>query len=247
MKRLFRVRASYTIVVCGLLLSQSIAMTYAGNGQFGQKKSLVLFSFAIPSTGEAEESGLTAQYARDLLELINEGLASNKNLSVIKFDPRMASIQRAVREQKSDEKEVSTPTDTTPAGLSKAQKLAAMMGAELAVIGSIDRYVAAKDEASLTATLQLVDVANGKVMMGFTAFGRAALPGQTEEALGTAATYNLAEKLLADMSKEINTSLAPLAKSGPIPVGQPSSSKKNRGLIPAMIGAAILGFLISGG
>ncbi|HUV03556.1 MAG TPA: hypothetical protein VMX94_00445 [Armatimonadota bacterium] len=211
-----------------------------------QKESLALFPFAIGSDVGASKQELIQQCAGDLLLLVNEGLAGTRRYSVVLFDPRAASVDRAVREKQITEKEIAQPIDTGVQGVAKARKLATLMGANLAMIGSIDRYDfnERKAEAELTVTLQLIDARSGSFST-ITATGRAAAvegkTGQGEEALGIGATYEVAEKLLAEVTA------ASLTQPTSPAVPQPSHSKKNRGLIAAMIGAIIVGFVIGSG
>lgn len=212
--------------------------------------SLVLFDFAISAGEEAAKNELVIQHAADLGELIGEGLLDNKNLAVVKYDHRLACIQRAVREQKIDEKDVQAAIDTDRAGAIKAQKLTNLMGAHYALIGSIDKYTAAvsqgKPTVEITATLQLIDSNSGRVVHAFGASGRAAQTeaAESESALGTIAVYDLAEKFLGDICDVTLTAATEQSYSAPNYVQQTGGGKSKKGLLPAMLGALLIGLLI---
>lgn len=234
-----------------------------GQAAFGQlsmeKKTLLLFPFAIPAVEAGHQADAVAQFSRDLASLVGEGVAANRAYSVVKFEPRMASIQRAVKEQKCDEKEVSAPIDTDPAGVARALKLAKLTGIQLAIVGNIDRYTytagksdpgqpAAPGQVEMSATLLLLDANSGKELYRFVSTGQASMDDPNELSIGTAATYDLAEKLLTDINKvtlEVVVA-APQDDAGPAPVVMAAPQKSHRGLLPAMIAAALLGLLIGG-
>ena len=217
-----------------------------------EKESLVVFAFAVSGSVDAAKAEYTKQYARDLFLSVKDGLVASDRFSVVAFDPRVAPVQRAVREQKVTEEELSKAIETF-SGVRKAQQLGEIVGAELAVIGSIDSYTFQEDtgEARLTATVQVIDLRTGRVENTIAATGRAARvgdgSGRGELALGIAATQNAAEKFLADIGGATAANNlggdSGAAKDSQSP--RPSRSKK--GLIPAMLGAIIVGFLISGG
>jgi len=244
-------------MVIGLCLF-IVGQAALANAALGQKRTLLLFPFATPAIAASAQSEAVAQFSRDLVSLVGEGLAANRAYSVVKFQPRIASIQRAVKEQKLEEKEVLSPIDTDPSGTARAQKLAKLTGAQLAMLGSIDKYVykagksdpgqpAAPGQVDMGATVLLVDVNSGKELYRFVATGQAVMEDPNELTIGTAATYDLAEKLLTDINKSTTEmTTAAVQEDVPSPVVVTKSTKSGRGLLPAMIGAALLGLLIGG-
>ena len=260
MKISLGVRTFYAAAVCGLVVALLGAGAYAAEPI--QKSTAVLFNFAFVGDTQNGEGGITTaavskadavrQHADDLLALIADGLATNKSLAVVKFEPRLACVQRAVREQRLTDKDALSRIDTTPAGIAKAQKMAAIAGARIAVLGSVDKYdySADKGEVEMTASVQMVDVATGRMLNMFTATGRAAGAANkpaAEADIGSAATYDVAEKLIADMSKiSAAEQIAAEDVYNAEPVVQQPKSRKNKGLLPAMIGAVVLGFLLGG-
>lgn len=195
------------------------------------------------------------QHADDLYTLIADGLTANKYLSVVKFEPSLATVQRAVREQRITEKDASARLDTTPLGLAKAQKMGALTGSQLAVIGSLDKYDyrQATGDVDITATVQLVNIMTGKVVSTFTATGRAAgAPDKPadETAIGSAAVYDVAEKLIADIAKLNPADQIPaeeLEAYGQIEQPQEAHATNKKGLITAMLAAVLVGFLLGHG
>lgn len=249
------------MAICSIL---ACVLTSAYAADVLQKRTATVFPFAYigMDAGDSESAGAAAvyresvrQHANDLYTLLNDGLGGSKYLSVVKFEPRLSAVQRAIKEQKFTEKEMLAPIDTTPAGAVKAQKLGSMIGAEIAIIGSVDKYIYRPDkgEVELTTTVQMVDVASGRVVEMFTATGRGARGADKdveESAIGTAAAYDAAERLLADIAKA-GTSQEVVASgegAGFTPVATaPEKPAKKKNLLPAMLGALLVGFLISGG
>lgn len=216
------------------------------------RQSLVIFPLATTAIPDAQRQNVE-QYASDLLVLISEGLTASKKYTVITFDERAAAIQRALREQKVTEKEITQPIDTTASGTALAVKLADLLGANVALIGSVDayQYNLDKGEANVTVTLRMIDVRTGKTRdttVTGTATRIQGQPGQTELAIGIAASYDAAEKLLAGIASVSSTELTDAIEAEPVqPVEEPAPPKKKKDLIPMMLGAMVLGFLISGG
>ena len=237
-----RIRIYWKLGLIALLIVQCLPASHAAD--IIQKESLALFPFAIASDIDASKAAYVQQHASDLLLLVNEGLAGTQRYAVIAFDPRAMSVARAVQEQQFTEKEIAQPIPAF-GGVAKAQKLAALMGANFAMIGSIDKYDfdTSKSEAGLTVTAQLIDVRSGKIgTVVATGMGKGTEgSSRPEEIAGIAAAYDAAEKLLAGIAA---TSPVEPADN---PSVQPSHSKKSKGLIPAMIGAIIIGFLIGSG
>lgn len=214
-----------------------------------QKQTVVLFQFAVGSDIDPSKAEYTSQHARDLFLLVNDGLTAMKRFSVVQFEPRIASVDRAVREERFTEKDITSAVDTSGAGVARAQGLGALVGGDVAVVGSLDRYEydSTKQEVQVTASLAFVDLKTGK-KTDLMATGRAAKgeseSNQSELALGIAATYDVAQKLLADAGAVIPENLPPIEVQSSSSEG--SKSKGNKGLIPAMIGAALLGLLLGG-
>ena len=252
------------VIGVGLLLGFCILLM--GQTAFGQefpatKKSLMLFPLAVPAMQPGPQADAVAQFSRDLFSLVAEGVAANRAYSAIKFQPRIASIQRAVREQKCDEKEIVSAIDTDPAGAARALKLARFTGSQLAILGSIDKYVyeagksgpgqpAAPGKVDMSATLLLIDVNSGKELYRFVSNGQASMDDSNEMTIGTAATYDLAQKLLTDINKAtLEVVVADSAEEDiaahPV-VFVTETRKSGKGLLPAMIAAALLGLLIGG-
>jgi hypothetical protein len=211
----------------------------------------MIFPFAVGSGVEASDPAYKAKYTTDLLSLIRDGLISSGRYDVVEMNIHNASVQRALQEQKLTEADLAGAIDTTPAGAAKAQKLAAYMGVPYAMIGSIDRFqmLKQKNQAELTATLQLIDVNTSKVRNTFSSTGRVPIEAgkdNAEMSAGIAATYDAAEKLLTSVRTLDPAELMETQQSAEEAVPY-SGSKKHKSLLPAMIGALIIGFLASGG
>jgi len=211
-------------------------------------QAVVVFPFAVGSGVPVSKTELAKQYADDMLTLITEGLRQTQRYSVMLFDPRVASVRRAIAEQLMTEKEATQPIDTTADGAAKARKLTSLVGADVAMIGSIEEYTFNEKtgEAVLTVTAQMIDVQTGSIEP-VVVTGRAKRAGdrsdQTEEAIGISAAYDAAEKILTSVASVSATELTGTPNHGHESV----KPEKKKGLIPAMLGAILLGYLLSGG
>lgn len=208
------------------------------------KRSLVIFPFSTSSVATANQEFVN-QHADDLALLLKEGLSATGRYSVVMFDPRVPGVRRAVEEQRFTERQLTEPIDTTFEGAEKARQLAALMGAEVALIGSIDGYDfrPAKGELEITITAALVDVKTGETSTAITTgLGKTetADAEHSELSLGIAANYQIAEKLLAELAEASATELL----DQPPLVTPRRAEKMDKGLIPAIVGAILLGFLI---
>lgn len=257
MKTSFENKSIYVLAVSMALVMMFASVSFSADP--APKATAVVFAFAyVGMDSESAPGGNTnqdavRQYAADLCTLINDGLAAHKRISVVKLEPRLSAVQRAVKEQKFTEKQVVEPIDTTPAGAAKAQKLASLVGAEIAIIGSVDKHTYNQQtrEVELTCTIQMVDVSTGKVAEMFTATGRSAAAADGAQvdqlAMGIAATYDAAEKLLADMVR-VDPTLR-VSADGTVESTQPIvvEPARRKSQWPAILGAVLLGFVISGG
>ncbi len=250
----FGTKSICVLAATAALLMLLISATFSA-AEPAPKATAVVFAFAYVGmdAGEATGTNTTSQYAADLCTLINDGLAANKHISVVRLEPKLSAVQRAVREQRFTEKQIVEPIDTTPAGAAKAQKLASLIGAEIAIIGSVDRHTYNQQtrQVELTCTVQMVNVSTGKVEEMFTATGRSAAAAEgaaiDQAAMGSAATYDAAEKLLADMAKVDPT--MQVGADGTVESAAPVvvQRAKQKSRWPVILGAVLLGFVISGG
>ena len=261
-----RVQIWHAAVPAALLMALLIMAVNPAISAPVEKQQIVLFPFAVSSDVDSAKVEYTTLYAEDLFTLVNDGLTVSKRFLVLKYSPRIASIQRAVKEQKAvteysgtvkeqffifTEDEVKKPIDTSYSGTIKAQKLAEIIGIGCAVTGSIDGYEfqEGKGEAQVTVTLQFIDTASGKVKSAFTTTGRAVRnpdkKNQSEIVVGISATKDAATKLLSDIGATKPEELFIAKAATDKYTIQPSGH--NKGLIPAMVIAGIIGFLLSGG
>lgn len=211
-------------------------------------QAVVVFPFAVGSGVPASKTELAKQYADDMLTLICEGFRQTQRYSVVLFDPRVASVKRAIVEQLMTEKEAIQPIDTTSEGVARARKLANLIGADVAMIGSIEDYTFNEKtgEAVLTVTAEMIDVRTGSIEP-VVVTGRAKKAGdrsdQTEEAIGISAAYDAADKILTSVASVSSSELTGTQNSGQASV----KLERKKSLIPAMLGAILLGYLLSGG
>ena len=96
------------------------------------RRSLVIFPFA--ATAQSSKGKLyMEERANDLFALINEGIAANGEYSIVRFNPHLISLQRAIQERKCTEQEVKVPISSNTSGVKQACKLARILGTDSVV------------------------------------------------------------------------------------------------------------------
>ena len=125
----------------------------------------MLLALAYPQTEEEVVSSRNKQAARGLQLLLEKNIPSTRMFTVVRYTADSASLRRAVKEGTLKVKDITAPTDTTRMGAAKAQKLARLMGADTAIIGSIDSLTVEDAKANLTTTIQVISARTGKVDM----------------------------------------------------------------------------------
>lgn len=208
--------------------------------------SLIVFPIAGGSSFTSASAESVQRCADRLSEILNDGLSQSRRFNPIWFDSKIPTLKRAVEERKITEQELSEPFDTTVEGRTRACRLAQLLNAQIAVIGSVDAYEfrEADSEVELTVTVQLIDVLTTKFnTITASGHGKAVEPGLEEVDIANLAVYDVADKLLRDM---VTISPQDLAGSSAPDEATEIVSRPRMGkqFITAVIGAVILGYLI---
>ena len=193
-----------------------------------------------------------AQMADDLVIMLKDGLSITGKFMVMTYDLNSnVCIQRAVAEQKIKAEEVKTAYSTDPQGISRAQKVCKSIASDFGIIGSLDTYSfdEAKKEAKISVTVQVIrvgaDAEPVTIAVTGVAAGKLDDQSQTESGIGVAALGDAADKVL---SKLIDVTQINLAIPGGQQVYVPAEKHKshNKGFLPAMLGALLLGLALGG-
>ncbi|MHB1190930.1 MAG: hypothetical protein ACYC08_08835, partial [Armatimonadota bacterium] len=127
------------------------------------RQSVLLFPFSADTGGKSEQ---IVERCTDLGESVGVHLEATGRFTVVTYSPHISSVQRAAQEQELPSEQLLLGFDTSAAGIAKACRIASEMGADLALVGSIDSYECktAGKEVQIMATADLVDCNSGKIV-----------------------------------------------------------------------------------
>jgi len=189
--------------------------------------------------------------AADLFLLIKEQLASQTGVRVVAYDMKNVSVQRLIREQRLDEK-TANQFEADATGEAKAYRICAEMGIGAAVLTSLSkyRYDPGVPSVEVSIKLECLDIAAQTPTKTVQAAGIGKVDpeaggARTEEALCIQALSDLMGKLFGGTEgvgpADLNVTMVEQAQVMPL------EPKKKGSLLPAMLGALLLGLLLSGG
>ena len=217
--------------------------------QIERKVSVVVFPFAVSSEVAGDKADVVAGNANDLMQSMIDGLDAANRYSVVPFISRNPGIQRAVSERRLSNEEVTQAVDTTLAGKNRALKCADMIGSELAVIGSIDKYAfdEGKSQVELMATIQIIEAGTGKTVNTVTMTERSTgKQGESEQSISGVAVRSLGNKLVASISGPAPEKPAANNIGQVVLERDPKSSSNKSGWGWAALGALIIGIAAGG-
>lgn len=176
----------------------------AGWASDGTTKDVTILPFGVGSDLTPEQSAGAARCASGLAEAVSEGMASVPGVTVVEFSRLNPSIQRAIVERKIAKEDVDKGVDTSSTGAALARKIARIMGVEVAVIGSVDRYEfnETKGLVTVTVTLQSIDAKSGKAVSTVSASGQGSKPDG-----GTAGEESLSDSAMKDVLAKVMNGL----------------------------------------
>ena len=150
-------------------------------------KTLVIFPPDNP--GNVNPSLLSS-----IADSIKAQAHASGDYQVVEFTPRIASIARALQEQRLTDEDVRAPYDVT-----KATLLAKELSADVFFVSSIEQYTYDKDKNTVSVLLvgQLGDPKTGKLVATSTVTGTASdvVGGRTEDQLATLAAIDAVNQL----------------------------------------------------
>ena len=188
-----------------------------------QKKTLVVF----PSDNPAN---VGASLLDALANSIKVQVHAAGVYQVVEYTPRLASLERALREQRLTEQDVRAPFD-----LAKGVTLGKEMGCDLFLVSSVEEYKYDKDKnaVSLILLAQIGDPKTGKLV------GTATVTGAAADALGLREEEQLATLAAVDAVNQLAAGLFPkpeVIQQGP---------KKNKNLVWVLLSVAAAVLLAS--
>lgn len=123
----------------------------------------VIMPFAYVVSDDDTVTAMNKQLAKQLQTSLEKEINNAKLFSVVRYSAETPSIKRAIKEGKFKIKDISAPTDTTPIGALKAQKIANLIGSYSSILGSIDSSSVTSEAVNITATIQVISSKTGKV------------------------------------------------------------------------------------
>lgn len=191
-----------------------------------------------------------AALADDFLVLMRDALSQTGRFMVMACDFNNVSVQRAVTEQKVKADEVKSGFSPDSQGAERAQKVCQAIATDLGIAGSLDTYTF--DDAAREARIQVtVHIVSGcldakPVTIAATGIGTGKPNdlSQTESGIAISALDDACDKILVEMSKTDMVTQATEAMVQEQQAYKPRSH--NKGFLPAMIGALLLGLALGG-
>jgi len=124
---------------------------------------------------DSPDTAKAAKASEQLTALLQKGFAGYPKYFTMPYSDRLPFIQRIANTESDGKKLIAGPFSGDPDAMKRAVALAKSASVDVAIVGTLDFYKfdPAKGEASITATLQVVDVKTGK-SSDTTVTGRAA-------------------------------------------------------------------------
>jgi len=164
-----------------VVASSSSNTTSAAQSSITAGMTTIIMPFAYVISDDGAANDINKQIAKQLQISLEKEFNNGKLFSVVKFNADTPSIRRAIKEGKLKAKDVTAPTDTTPVGAMKSQKIANLIGTYTSILGSIDSSSVNNDAVNLTATIQVISSKTGKVNTSIVINGSAVKTGNDEQ------------------------------------------------------------------
>ncbi len=229
-------------------------MPYLGSAAVAASPKGVLRQTAVffPVGNMVVESSDTTKAvlaAEQLTAIMQKGLAACPRYATVAYSSRLPSVKRLVDIELDGKKLTAGPFAGDPDAMKRAVSLAKTLSADVAITGTVDFYKfdPAKGEASITATVQVIDVKTGR-SSDTTVTGRAAkgdAADATESTLAAAAVRDAGGKILDQVTGgQYNAA----AQNEPVIVPPPTSIKKKSktGWVPMLLLSLGVGLLLGG-
>ncbi len=211
------------------------------------RQTAVIFPVGSMVT-ETGDSAKAAKAAEQLSLLLQRGFAGYPKYISVEFSERLPSVQRLAANDVDGKKLVAGPFAGDPDAMKRAVTLAKSISADVAITGTLDFYTfdVQKGEASVTATVQVIDVKSGK-SANTTVTGRAAkdaeTPDSTESALVGLAVRDAGKKIM----DQITGGNYDATQQNPVAVVPTEKKKSKKNWLPMLLLSLGVGLLLGGG
>ncbi len=213
------------------------------------RQTAVLFPVGNMVT-DSSDTPKAAKAADQLGTLLQKGFSGYPKFITMAYSDRLPSVQRLVSIDPDGKNLTAGPFAGDPDAMKRAVSLSKAISADVAVVGTLDfyRFDPAKGEASITATVQVVDVKYGK-SSDTTVTGRA---GKAADA-GDATESALVAQAVRDAGKKIMDQItggqydASQQDAKPVVIVPTEKKKSKKSWLPMLLLSLGVGLLMGGG
>jgi len=216
------------LLAAQLVLAQPVALTLAwADAPQEPTQTVVVFP-------TANEAGATFELPAMLTSGLADVAARWPGTQMMMFNPRNPSVQRAIKEQRLRDSDITGSID-----FDKAVRIGKEMGADYVLVSAVEEAKYDKDAGtySLVAIAQLGDSANAKLIKGTNATGSASGAALSESQLAMAAIKDAVSKLANGLAIESRQIPQPAKLGG---------KKKGQKWVYAVLAGALIFALASG-
>jgi hypothetical protein len=212
------------------------------------RQTAVLFPVGNMVTDSSDVSK-AAKAADQLSTLVQKGFAGYPKFLTVEYSERLPSVQRLANVDLGGQKLTSGPFAGDPDAMKRAIFIAKAMSADVAVTGTLDFYKfdPAKGEASVTATVQMVDVRTGK-STDTTVTGRASKAADSQDATESTLVGDAVREAGKKIMEQITGGQYDAAQQEkPVVVATPEKKKSKKSWLPMLLISLGVGLLLGGG
>jgi len=197
---------------------------------------------------DTSDTAKAAEAAEQLSALLQKGFAGYPRYVTLTYSASQPSVQRLVSVELDGKKLTAGPFAGDPDAMKRAVLLAKTMGADVAITGTLDFYKfdPAKGEASITATVQVIDVKTGR-SSDTTVTGRAVKAADAADATESALAADAVRDAGSKIMDQITGGQYDATQQDQQVVIVPSEKKKSKkGWLPMLLLSLGVGLLLGG-
>lgn len=211
------------------------------------RQTAVIFPVGNMVTDTAD-SAKAAKAAEQLSNLLQRGFAGYPKYVTVAFSERLPSVQRLVSSESDGKRLIAGPFAGDPDAMKRTVALANTISADVAITGTLDFYTfdAKTGEASVTATVQMIDVKTGK-SANTTVTGRAVKgageTNATESALAGEAVRDAGKKIMDQIT---GGKYDATQQEQPVVIVPSENKKSKKSWLPMLLLSLGVGLLLGG-